>query len=643
MSTNQINWRPIVTWLLISIPLGGLALNALSWLIYGTDLPFLDDWSDYYFQTATSFSLAHLFAKGNDTIFPIGRALDVFAQIVLHGNSIAYQFISMICVLGFFLFIQWRLLCSTFNNRLIAASLFCFSIFMLEPYTYWGLQNNAYIQAIPFMGVMATIYVFIYIFNRRDGGPWWVIPSVFMLGLVTGLAYVSGPLIEIAVAIVFFCTTLLRRDPERRIPILIRAGLALLAAAIGTAILQIGVILFLQKGALHRPDAHWTFPNDWDYWFFMLGKVGRALALQNLSPPLSITLVAVIVLATAAMFIWHAQRAYRGLLTEDREMRVALIFCSVVAANFVYLNEVSAGRARLRPPSVDTAMEVFAFGFQNRFHFFPLTLLWPWLAAGMLHLLLKFDWFSRRDYLIAPAALVVVGLATFGGVLDNASDYRSIAAMRAGDITCIQSQIMKGHGINCPKVWPTDLSKALVYARSLGSSFTKYLPIVPFPIGTNNPPPLFRLSNLHSTVLTPYNATSSGHTLQEWKFVSTNEDPQILFKTGADNMLRHCLMVQVAALVHAEKSDFAELFFKTPGQRYFTEASSRTQKFQIEGPSFVEVEFNLVSESGFADKFRLDVVQSKQPFQIREIEIRCRLSDGINLVQAAKLKRGSQR
>ena len=166
---------------------------------------------------------------------------------------------------------------------------------------------------------------------------------------------------------------------------------------------------------------------------------------------------------------------------------------------------------------------------------------------------------------------------------------------------------------------------------------------MPIPLGTNNPPPLFRLSASPSTLLIPYNVTRSSHTSRGWTFESANDDPQVWFKTGAEDALRRCVDVQVGALIHAESSDLAELFFEPWGQTYFSQAASQAQVFRIEGPGFAEVEFNLVSMEGFTDQFRLDVVQSKQPFAIKEIEVRCRMSDGANPLRAATLKAGPQR
>jgi hypothetical protein len=140
---------------LIAVPILALILNALSWLRYGVDLPFLDDWNEYYTQSATSLSFSHLFAPGNDTIYPVGRALDVLAQKYLSGNGIAYQFISMIAVLGFLLFLQWKLLTRVIKDPLVRASAFGLCVFMICPYTYWGLQNIAYVQALPTICILA--------------------------------------------------------------------------------------------------------------------------------------------------------------------------------------------------------------------------------------------------------------------------------------------------------------------------------------------------------------------------------------------------------------------------------------------------------------------------------------------------------
>src|SRR5215208_100720 len=86
--------------LLIALPLLSLALCAIAWLRYGIDIPWFDDWRGYAAGTMNSLSPGHLFRPINDTLAPVGWVLDALAQRYLDGNSVAYQFLSMVTVLG---------------------------------------------------------------------------------------------------------------------------------------------------------------------------------------------------------------------------------------------------------------------------------------------------------------------------------------------------------------------------------------------------------------------------------------------------------------------------------------------------------------------------------------------------------------
>ena len=86
--------------LLVALPLASLALTLLAWLRFGIDMPWYDDWRTYDGGWAGSLAPRHLFQAINYTLSPIGIALDALAQRLLDGNAIAYQFLSMLAVLG---------------------------------------------------------------------------------------------------------------------------------------------------------------------------------------------------------------------------------------------------------------------------------------------------------------------------------------------------------------------------------------------------------------------------------------------------------------------------------------------------------------------------------------------------------------
>ena len=116
-------------WLLracIALPLLMLAANVLAWLRWGTDLPYFDDWRAYDMRNALSLAPERLFEAVNNTISPVGMALEAMAQRWLGGNPLPYQTLSMLIVLGGLLWLQWRLLGWVVGDRRLQALLFAF-------------------------------------------------------------------------------------------------------------------------------------------------------------------------------------------------------------------------------------------------------------------------------------------------------------------------------------------------------------------------------------------------------------------------------------------------------------------------------------------------------------------------------------
>ena len=113
----------------VFFPVLSLFLGGLAWLRYGIDIPWFDDWRGYMDGNIHSLSLDYLFRSVNDTLAPVGFALDALAQRYLGGNSIAYQFISMISVLGGLMWLQWRLLIQSLQDKLQASV--CFLLVIL--------------------------------------------------------------------------------------------------------------------------------------------------------------------------------------------------------------------------------------------------------------------------------------------------------------------------------------------------------------------------------------------------------------------------------------------------------------------------------------------------------------------------------
>ena len=138
------------------LPCAMLVVNVLSWLRWGIDLPFLDDWRAYNEQRSTSLAWSRLFEATNNTVAPVGLALDALAQRWLGGNPLPYQTLSMLATLGGLLLLQWRLLGWALRQPLWQALAFACTFFMLQSGSYWGEQNLAYHQALPLLGLMGA-------------------------------------------------------------------------------------------------------------------------------------------------------------------------------------------------------------------------------------------------------------------------------------------------------------------------------------------------------------------------------------------------------------------------------------------------------------------------------------------------------
>lgn len=197
MSSTTRGWPEYFSRVLVALPVFSLGLAALAWLRYGIDLPWFDDWRGYFLGTIDSLKLSYLFQPMNDTMSPVGLALDALAQRFLDGNSIAYQFLSMVTVLGSLLVLQWKLLNRALDNRWQASVCFLFTLPMLQPDSYWGLENLAYFQALPLVFILWALLLLSGP-GRRSA---WRGPALGLLGLVAGLSYISGAFGAFAVGI----------------------------------------------------------------------------------------------------------------------------------------------------------------------------------------------------------------------------------------------------------------------------------------------------------------------------------------------------------------------------------------------------------------------------------------------------------
>jgi hypothetical protein len=603
-------WDNKIITIFTVIPIFSLISCAINWLRFGIDLPFGDDWRAYHSGKIGSFNLSYLFTSTNDTLYPVGKILDSIAYRFLDGNAVAYQFISMICVLGLLLLLQWRLLLLALNNRLLAASAFSLTLLMLQPDTYWGRQCLAYHQAIPLVGILASIYVVL----RGNWNGRLAVPLLFMLGLIAGFSYISGAFAILAISVCFLVLQKFIAASERK-P-LFAGGMALFVVGIVTTLAQAWVILVTQKG-IHKRDTGMAFPTESNFWFYMLGKVARSLMLPLEHPFVALMVTGAIVIFTLTLIFWALRLLIKNKSQSFNDARPMLIFVSIFGVIFTYLMLISAGRTNFYSTASNTSIELFSIGFY-RFHFFWVTLLWPWVAAISFILLGKCAT-SRHGLLERKAALFMpiatVPLMVYAGAMDYPDYFNKEMYRQAEGIKCLITEMQKGEEINCPHIWRRDLRSAIINANNSGASFTRVLPIT-----NDDSRPIFRLTKnwqnveLHNMV---HDLSS-----EEGKKLNAGNDPAIVFKTGASKKMANCKKLDVSVRIRVTQADVAQLFYKAREQKIFTEAASLTEPIDVD-TKFKSVSFTVRSQSGFEDDLRFDPVMKPQHFELKELLVSC--------------------
>lgn len=606
-------------WLLrasVALPLAMLAANLLAWLRWGTDLPYFDDWRAYDERAALSLSLPRLFRAVNNTLSPIGLALDVLAQRWLGGNPLPYQTLSMLGVLGGLLALQWRLLGWAVRDVRLQAVLFGFCFFMLQSGSYWGEQNLAYHQALPLLALLGAACLAL---PANGHGPWRVV-AVFGLGLLAGLSYISGAIAALVMGASWVVLgQVLRGQPARALARRVRVqGAALLLAGALTSALQIGLTRGTQEGR-HRQYTDITWPTDPDFWAYLAGKIGRGTGLAFASVALEWAWVLTLIVAAVTAMVWALRSL--GLLHgagRARQRRWALVFlplCAVVAA---YLAVVSLGRAGLHDAAVRGPLAVFEFSYE-RFHFFWVTLLFPWLAAA---------WVVRRRRVRAPLVLPVGMLALAcllggaRGVFDVPAFYRSASFFRHSEIRCLSRQLGSGQPISCPGfslMWLPDLTRAFVYARDIDASFVRYFPIV----GRQG----FGQDVLHWQDRGDFNAArwQNAHARPDG-WMQGERDPQMLIDLPDAARLDHCRVLGVQLDVQARQADTAQVFYRLLGQAGYSEAQSVRRPYDsTQGGEPVRLEFSFDSPTGFAPQLRIDPIDGPGDFRLTDLRVTCRL------------------
>lgn len=611
-------WTVRLGRVLTALPVLSLVLAATAWLRYGIDLPWFDDWRGYAAGTIDSLDLDYLFRPMNDTMSPVGLALDALAQRFLDGNSIAYQFLSMVTVLGSLLLLQWKLLTRALGERWQVALCFLCTVLMLQPDSYWGLENLAYYQALPLVFILWALWLL--------SGPvspgLWRGPAVGLLALLAGMTYISGAFTALAVGLTsMLLTGRLHAGVERRQRML---GWAWFTAAAGLTVAMQFYFSVLKFRGTHA-GIPLALPWEGPFWAFYLGKLGRSLLLPPDWPwtSLLLTILACVVSLTSAVLLLLRAVAPAGTI---RERQVVSVLLPLGALVFVYLMLVAAGRTNFRPPEMHDLMEIFVHGF-TRFHFFWATLLWPWVMAALLVLGSRIASLERTGpWWSLPAGLVVAALAIEGGGFDHMASQELVGENRTHLAQCLLKELQRGGEVRCEGLLPPrysdsapDAFPAYLYAKKIGASFVRNFPTLPpgsrresitpfYFLDANGPPP--RMHEMQAL----------GH----GSFRSLGDDPQLFIQTNKPQITRHCLTLDVEVEINVPGRDTLQLFYVPAGDdEEYSERNLVTETVGGTDGSVQTHRFRLESSTGFFESFRLDPATRPTLLDIPSIKVYC--------------------
>lgn len=615
-TTTELSRTPFarfVSWVLVAIPCVALLFNFLALVKYGVDLPYWDDWKKYADGTMGRVDLGYLFKPSNDTLGPVGLFLDSLDVRYLAGHGVVYQALTLLGVLGGLLFLQWYLLKLAFDNFAVRACAFSACILMLQSDNYWGIQNLAYHQSIPLVCVLGILAIIATPQKRK------ILPllGVLCLGLVSGFSYISGAFGILAVTAILLVMSRYVSEVQKKT--YTTYGLALGIPAIISSVAQLWVIVGVQHGT-HLSSVGMAYPWESDFWFFLLGKIGRSILLNPYHPLSSLVITLGGVLLLVAVSVVSVK--YLLNIENGTESRVKyFIFISLVAVVVAYLFLVAAGRTNIRPENMNSPLEIFSFGF-SRFHYYWVTLIWPWAVAIFLHEVGKCGK-AKRIPALAPVGILILigGVYLYTPAFRYGNFYHAQMTERLGGLECIETQIQQPGPVACPQIYPGDLKGAILNARAVASSFTRTFFYVPLPYGATEPRADFILtpnSQLLSISSASVESRSSDRLL-----LKTSEDPMVTFTAPGEEMFRSCRVLQISVKAATASPEVAQLFYLASTSPGFNETESRMAS--LPGGDVPHVlSFSMESASGFKNTFRFDPIMHAGNVELYGLEARCR-------------------
>ena len=616
--------RTLVAALLAAIPVVLLLIAASSWVKVGMDLPTADDWRAYLDRSVATLDLGYLFTARNDTLYPVGQVLDGIANLTLGGNSVVYQLLSMLFVLGSLLAMQWTLLRLAFGDLLHTAIPFSLCGLMLLSGSYWGGPNVAYHQAVPLVAIMAALVLALRSIEPRP----WMIAAGFGLGIIAGFTYISGAVGSVAAGGVMVCIGLVGRHPSRRR--VLRVGAGLLAAGIVTTFAQVLAVRALQ-GDDSMAGNPLTFPWQPDFWYYIAGKIGASLGLPAGRPRLAIAITIIGVAVGIITVIWALRTLRHPPVQPRRSDVITVVLLSLAGTITAYLLLVGMGRSSLRPVSGDASpVEIFQFGF-FRFHFFWVTLIWPWIGAAILAIALGIPRLRTRRLwpvvlavAIALPVVTIVASARLAGGFDYTRFYERWNEARLEQYRCLLESVQRGDGHECMIWTPMNPAGMILYARSIDATWPRYLQTVPVPPAVE---PFYSMHDQSSgsAEYVDLELLAEDDTRQTLR---AGSDAQILIDVTDKEAMARCMTLELEASLRLPEDDVAQLFYRAPEDAQYSPRRVATTEVTATAAEDATVVLTVSSDEGFADQIRFDPVFSPQVFELADLELRCRWSAG---------------
>ena len=398
----------------------------------------------------------------------------------------------------------------------------------------------------------------------RPAGPAWLaIPFGFVLGLLAGMTYVSGAFAAMAAGgVMVLIGHFGFQDSRRRV---LRVGVGLALSGLITVALQLVAVRTLQSDDSMAGNPL-TYPWQPDFWFYIAGKVGASLGLPVTRPRVAVAITLVAVGAAAVAVVWSLRGIRRNRPEPPRADVISVVTLTLATTIFVYLMLVAAGRSSLRPSAgAADPIEVFQFGF-FRFHFFWVTLLWPWVAAVGLAVVLALGRASSwlRPVAVGLAALtatLAVAVATSTGAFDFETYYRRWAGARMETYRCLLESVQRGDGYECTIWEPMNPARLIAYAKSVDASFAEYLQTLPVA-----PPlaPLYSMADPSTGSVEFLDATLDEENGPGDVTLSAGNDAQMIISVRDADAMRQCLTLEIRATLRPARLDVAQVFYQRP-------------------------------------------------------------------------------